>query len=144
VKSYKPFFIFLRRPWPCPWARSFSHVSRYAMSVFCENWRAPAAARRPTLKATCHPISARSRLENRPSLPSIVETMTNEQVFLNPQMPQIDADGESDKRTHLVVEAPSRARASGQTGGWHNRLHKGTKGLLGLQSASPVFICGFL
>jgi hypothetical protein len=64
--------------------------------------------------------------------------MTNEQVFLNPQMPQIDADGESDKRTHLVVEAPSRARASGQTGGWHNRLHKGTKGLLGLQSASSV------
>jgi hypothetical protein len=45
-------------------------------------------------------------------LSSIARTVTNEASFLNPQMRQIDADGEKDKQTARELERPCLARRS--------------------------------
>ena len=72
------------------------------------------------------------------SLSSIVKTVTNEASFLNPQMTQIDADGEKDKQTAQELERPCLARRSTvvealvpraceRQAVWHNRLYNGTE-----------------
>jgi hypothetical protein len=43
---------------------------------------------------------------------STVKTVTNEKSLLNPQMRQIDADGESEKRTAQELERPCLVKGS--------------------------------
>ena len=67
-----------------------------------------------------------------------MKTVTNEASFsVNPQMTQIDADGEKDKQTAQELERPMSGEAFDicrgpcakglcETGGWHNRLYNDT------------------
>jgi hypothetical protein len=72
------------------------------------------------------------------------------QVFLNPQMRQIDAEGERASNLHRSWSGDASdsvealvPRACGETGGWHNRLYNGNRlrdSITGIRSSICVHL----